>query len=120
MRKKYDQPRTPCDRLLACPKVSEWRKEELRQARAGLDPMDLAEEVERRLGAIFRIVDEKKEERREELEWARELPGDGSARPDCVTATVATAPCASTSSGRAESLVKATQMEHKSTKRRVS
>jgi hypothetical protein len=76
--KKYDKPATPCDRLLACPKVDEETKEKLRQIRAGLDPLSLADEVERRLGEIFEIVERIEEERWEEMERA----GEGRARAE--------------------------------------
>ena len=46
VRKKYDTPATPCDRLLACAKVSEETKAQLRATRAALDPMDLAADIE--------------------------------------------------------------------------
>jgi hypothetical protein len=116
VRKKYDKPATPCDRLLACPKVDEETKEGLRRIRAGLDPMDLAEEVERRLEEIFAIVDRIEEERLDEMERAGERP----ARPDCAAAPVAPAPCASTPSGRAETRVKTIPTNRKSTNTRVS
>lgn len=116
VRKKYDKPSTPCDRLLACPKVDEGAKEKLRQTRAGLDPMGLADEVERRLAEIFDIVERIEDERWDEMERAGERP----ARPDCVAAPVAAAPCASTPSGRAANLVGTTSTNHKTTKIRVS
>jgi hypothetical protein len=94
--KKYDKPATPCDRLLACPKVDEETKEKLRQIRAGLDPLSLADEVERRLGEIFEIVERIEEERWEEMERAGEGPA------------------------RAETLVKAASTKHKTINLRVS
>lgn len=94
--KKYDKPATPCDRLLACPKVDEETKEKLRQTRAGLDPMSLADEVERRLGEIFEIVERIEEERWEEMERAGERPA------------------------RAQTPVKAASTKHKTIKLRVS
>ena len=55
VRKKYDTPATPCDRLLACAKVSEETKAQLRTTRRGLDPMALAADIEARLGRIFTL-----------------------------------------------------------------
>ncbi|MFN9821639.1 MAG: hypothetical protein ACK56K_13205, partial [Akkermansiaceae bacterium] len=70
VRKKYDKPASPCDRLLACEKVSEVVKASLRFKRSELDPLDLAGEVERKLGEIFRLVERIEEERWEEMERA--------------------------------------------------
>jgi hypothetical protein len=121
VRKKYDKPASPCDRLLACKKVSEAAKEELRQKRSKLDPLDLAEEVERRLGEIFQVVERIEEERWEERERAGEVGGgEFSAGVDCVAATVAVASCASTPSTPAEKLVKTSAKNHKKAKRLVS
>jgi len=78
--------------------------------------MDLAEEVERRLAEIFAIVERIEEERLDEMERAGERP----TRPNYVVAPVAPAPCASTPSGRAETQVKTTPTNRKSTKIRVS
>ena len=72
VRKKYDTPATPCDRLLNCAKVSEETKDQLRVTRAALDPMDLAADIEARLGKIFTIVERIEEDRQEEMERAGE------------------------------------------------
>ena len=90
-----------------CSKVSEAAKEKLRQTRAGLEPIDLAEEVERQLEKILRLVERIEQERWEEMERAGEAPGgSGSAEVDYVASPVAIAPCASTPSTPAELLVK--------------
>lgn len=120
VRKKYDTPATPCDRLLACPKVSEEIKAELRQTRSALDPMDLAEEVERRLGEIFSLAERIDEERWEEMERAGETPAKTSGGLDSVAAAVAIAPSAFTTSNPPENLVKTAQKKHKTTNRWVS
>ncbi len=72
IRKKYDTPATPCDRLLTCAKVSEETKVQLRAIRAALDPMDLAADIEARLGKLFTIVERIEEDRQEEMERAGE------------------------------------------------
>lgn len=123
IRKKYDKPASPCDRLLACEKVSEATKKQLREKRSELDPLELAEEVERRLSEIFQIVERIEEERWEEKERAgesREGVGDFSAGADYVAAAVAPAPYAFTASPPAEKLVKTPPNHHKTTKRLVS
>jgi hypothetical protein len=87
VRKKYDTPATPCDRLLNCAKVSEETKDQLRVTRAALDPMDLAADIEARLGKIFTIVERIEEDRQEEMERAGEShPLRAAAGADCVTA----------------------------------
>lgn len=113
MRKKYDKPATPCDRLLACKKVSEEVKRTLRQKRSELDPIDLAEEVEQRLSEIFRVVEMIEQERWEErIRAGEEGNGEFSAGLASVTAPVAPAPCASTATNPAEKLVKRAQKKH--------
>ena len=109
--------------MLACEKVSETTKKQLQENRNELDPLELAEEVERRLGEIFQIVERIEEERWEERERAgeiREGVGDFSAGADYVAAAVAPAPCAFTASPPAEKLVKTQPKHHKTTKRLVS
>lgn len=91
-------------------------KQELRQKRNELDPLDLAEEVERRLSEIFRLVERIDEVRWEEIERA----GEFSVGLDSVAATVAPAPCAFTPSNPTEKLVKTSPDNHKTTKRLVS
>lgn len=120
VRKKYDKAASPCERLLVCPKVSAATKESLRQIRLGLDPMDLSEDIERRLVEIFAIVKHMEEEWSEEPENLEVHPRIAAARVDSVTAWVAVAPRASTESTLAETLAKPWPNEHKSTKRWVS
>ena len=117
--KKYDTPATPCDRLLACAKVSEETKTQLRAIRAALDPMDLAAEIEARLGRIFAIVARIEEDRQDERERAGEPPEIGTVGAASVPAPVATAPCASTAPAPTETLVKSTPKHQNQTKRRV-
>jgi hypothetical protein len=83
--------------------------------------MDLAADIEARLGKIFTIVERIEEDRQEEMERAGEShPLRAAAGADCVTASVAIAPCASTPSAPAENLVKTTRKNQNQTKRRVS
>lgn len=118
--KKYDTPATPCDRLLACAKVSETTKHQLRATRATLDPMALAADVETRLGRIFAIVQRLEEDRQDEIARAGEPPWGGTAGADSVPAPVAGAPFVSTASSPAETLVKSTPKNQNQSKRRVS
>lgn len=122
VRKKYDTPATPCDRLLACAKVSEETKIQLRATRSTLDPMTLAADIEARLKAIFTIVERIEEDRQDEIARAGSEPSPRSAAvgADCVTASVACAPFASTPSAPTETLVKTTPNNQNQTKRQVS
>ena len=83
--------------------------------------MDLAADIEARLGRIFALFARIEEDRHDEIARAREpLPGSGPAGADCVAAAVAIAPCASTPSAPAETLVKTTPKQQNQPKRRVS
>jgi hypothetical protein len=120
VRKKYDQPATPCDRLLACAKVSEETKRRLRETRAGLDPLDLAQDIEARLERIFAIVERLEEDRQDEIARATGHPPGGAVGADCVTATVAVAPFAFTPSAPTGTTAKSPPNHQNQTKRRVS
>jgi len=108
VKKTYDTPKTPCDRLLSCEKVDEGTKSELRKKRASLDPIDLSEEVEKRLNEIFECVREIEEQRAEEDGWLSELEEKEEVSPvyDSVPSPVANAPSDSTESQTEETLVK--------------
>ena len=103
--KKYDQARTPCDRLLDYLKVSKATKAELRRTRKNLDPIELANQLEAKLGIIFEIVERIEEERAEEQRWAEEADrGTATAGEDSVAPSVANAPSVSTASSPAEKI----------------
>jgi hypothetical protein len=53
IKRRHDRAQTPCDRLLAHPKVSASQKKKLRQTRASLNPFALHRELEVRLRAIL-------------------------------------------------------------------
>ncbi len=55
IRKRYDRPQTPYERLLASPAVAEERKRVLRQRFAELNPFTLKKEIERRLKIVFAV-----------------------------------------------------------------
>ncbi len=119
--KKYDKPATPCDRLLACVKVSEETKQQLRATRAALDPIALAAEIESRLEEIFRQADRLDEDRQDEIGRAgEEPPAMGAVGADYVAVPVATAPSTSTPSAPTDTLVKPHPKPHNPPKRRVS
>lgn len=124
--KKYDVPRTPCDRLLDCPHVSSEVKNKLRAERASLDPLTLSEQIEEKLAVIFEIIDRIEERRAEEAGWLDELEAFASTTPEaadasgCVAASVATAPCASTPPEASETLANPTRKKPKTSRVRVS
>lgn len=120
VRKKYDVPATPCDRLLACAKVSEETKRLLRETRAGLDPLKLAQDVEARLERIFVVLERLEEDRQDEIERASAYPSGGTLGADCVAAAVAIAPFASTPSAPRGTTAKSPPNHQNQTKRRVS
>jgi hypothetical protein len=53
VKRRHDQPQTPCDRLLGCPQIPEATKRQLRKERARLDPFRLHEELESRLRRVL-------------------------------------------------------------------
>jgi len=56
IQRHHGPPRTPYQRLLACPKVSDQAKDQLRLTFADLDPFDLKQKIETKLRAIFRMA----------------------------------------------------------------
>lgn len=56
IKRRHDQPMTPCDRLLAHPGVSKKTKQELKRKRDSLNPFKLQRQVETHLEAIFARV----------------------------------------------------------------
>jgi hypothetical protein len=74
VRKNYDKPSSPYQRLLDCPEVDEKTKRDLRKKHLQLDPIELARAVEEKLAVIFKRVDRIEEERAELRAWAEEEP----------------------------------------------
>lgn len=118
--KKYDEPQTPCDRLLKCPKVSDEMKETLKQKRSTLDPIELAKNVETKLQHIHAILEQSEAQREEENAWLAALPTCAPAGTDSVAASVATAPSAFTPSEPSENLAKPSQKKQNQPTARVS
>lgn len=119
--KHYDEAKTPCERLLQSPAVSDLLKSTLQAKRASYDPIELAEAVERKLERIYALVEEKAKQRAEEDAWLAESPPvSASAGKASTAALVAIAPAASVPALPSENLVKPPTEKHKSTKSRVS
>lgn len=100
VKKTYDDSKSPCDRILECPKATKKTKQKLRAERARLDPIELSKEIEKRLKEIFEIVEKQEGVRAEEAQWERENgfseeDGDVAATEifNSITSPVATAPC---------------------------
>lgn len=56
IKKEYDAPRTPFQRLMECPEITEERKEEIKRVRAGLNPFKLQEGLDRKLKAFQELL----------------------------------------------------------------
>ena len=54
--KKYETPKTPYQRLIESPYISEKMKGTLRKQRQSLDPFNLKQQINKQLKAIFRMV----------------------------------------------------------------
>jgi len=54
--RKYETPRTPYQRLIESPHLSEKRKSALRKQHQSLDPFKLKQQINRQLKEIFRLV----------------------------------------------------------------
>lgn len=59
IKKKYDKPKTPCQRLLNSKDLSEEQKEYLRKEQYQLDPFELKENLEKKLQEFFELVRQK-------------------------------------------------------------
>lgn len=64
IKKYYDQPKTPCDRLIDHPSVPERVKDQLRKQRAAYNPFTLKEMLDKRLADFVRLVAAEAERRR--------------------------------------------------------
>jgi hypothetical protein len=51
-RKKYDEAKTPCQRLMACPQLSLKRKSELKKLYLSLNPVKLKNEIDKKIKKI--------------------------------------------------------------------
>lgn len=59
VRRQYDAPQTPLDRVLACAAVDAPRVRPLQQLRAQLDPIALAARIDARLEAIYSLANQR-------------------------------------------------------------
>jgi hypothetical protein len=56
LRRRYDKPLTPLERLLACPQADPAKLQELKKLRAATDPFALAKTIEQKLQRIDRLA----------------------------------------------------------------
>jgi hypothetical protein len=59
LRRRYDAPRTPFERLETCADAIPAQVGALRQLRAQLDPLALAEQIDRRLAGVYRLANQR-------------------------------------------------------------
>ena len=57
MKKKYDKPKTPYERLLTYPQLNPWAKGRMQQLYQKTNPFELKSELERKLNFFLRLVE---------------------------------------------------------------
>jgi hypothetical protein len=56
LKRRYDKPHTPLERLLNCPEADRTKTEELKRLRNQTDPFELAKRIERKLERIYQMA----------------------------------------------------------------
>jgi hypothetical protein len=56
LKRRYDKPLTPLERLLACPQADPAKLQELKKLRAATDPFALAKTIEQKLQRIYQLA----------------------------------------------------------------
>ena len=56
LKRRYDKPLTPLDRLATCPQTDDAKVAELKKLRDGADPFELAKTVEQKLERVFQLA----------------------------------------------------------------
>ena len=56
LRRRYDQPQTPLERLLNCPQADPAKIQELKNLRDRTDPFELAKRIEQKLERIYQMA----------------------------------------------------------------
>jgi hypothetical protein len=69
LKRRYDKPHTPLERLLNCPEADRTKTEELKRLRNQTDPFELAKRIEQKLDRIYQMANH------------RISPGPQSAQP---------------------------------------
>lgn len=63
LKKEYDEPKTPYQRLLDHPNINPWAKGKMNLQYSKLNPFEIKQELERKLNFFFRLVDIEKRKR---------------------------------------------------------
>lgn len=58
--KTYDDPKTPYQRLMDCPKISKQTKMKLKQKKEGLNPVQLSQDLDEHLKLFFKLLKTKR------------------------------------------------------------
>ena len=67
VKKKYDTPKTPYQRIIECPTVSEEVKENLRKTKATLNPFELQAKLQAKLASFHQLNDAYNEKKAKEI-----------------------------------------------------
>jgi len=59
LKRRYDEPLTPLERLLTCPQADPAKVAELKKLRKGTDPFELAKTIERKLDRIYQLANQR-------------------------------------------------------------
>jgi transposase InsO family protein len=78
VRRVYENPRTPFERVRACPQADQEKVAELEEIRKRLDPFELSRRIERKLERIYRLAN-----RRQSPKAAEETRSSGRRRNGC-------------------------------------
>lgn len=57
IKKEYDEPRTPYERLMECSRLTQREKNIISKGRKNLDPFKLREELNKKLKQLFKLID---------------------------------------------------------------
>lgn len=64
--RKYDKPRTPYQRIIESPEISEMKKEELRNIYQSLNPAHLKRQIDKKLDLLYKLYKQKTSGRKDE------------------------------------------------------
>ena len=56
LKRRYDKPQTPLERLLNCPQADPVKTQELKRLRDQTDPFELAKRIEQKLERIYQMA----------------------------------------------------------------
>jgi len=59
LKRHYDKPQTPLERLLKCPQADPIKVQQLKQLRDQTDPFELAKRIEQKLERIYQLANQR-------------------------------------------------------------